>query len=230
MTTVQVATPGSVSVTLTGAITGGDSSVNTRRGFTLSNNSDLSSPRDISSTSVLGSTSFSLTAANLVPGVWYFYLAYATNSAGTGNGVTLAFKTLGTNPSTLAIINGSTRASAGSGNAALITGVVLAGNGSAFFLARGAGPALAAFGVGGTMPDPTLVVYGPNSSTRVAGQNDNWDSAVAPLFLYLGAFSLPSGSRDATALLNLGAGAYTIVLASSNTGTGVALAELYRVK
>ena len=80
------------------------------------------------------------------------------------------------------------------------------------------------------MPDPTLVVYGPNSSTRVAGQNDNWDSAVAPLFSYLGAFSLPSGSRDATALLNLGAGAYTIVLASSNTGTGVALAELYRVK
>ena len=80
------------------------------------------------------------------------------------------------------------------------------------------------------MPDPTLVVYGPNSSTRVAGQNDNWDSAVAPLFSYLGAFSLPAGSRDATALLNLGAGAYTIVLASSNTGTGVALAELYRVK
>jgi hypothetical protein len=230
VTTAQVANPTGLSVTLSGAIAGGDSTVNTRRGFTLSNNSDLSSSRDISSTSVLGSTSFSLTATNLAPGVWYFYRAYTTNSAGTGTGATLAFKTPGTNPSTLAIINGSTRASAGSGSAALITGIVLAGNGSAFFLARGAGPALAAFGVGGTMADPTLVVYGPNSSTRVAGQNDNWDSAVTPLFGYLGAFSLPSGSRDATALLNLGAGAYTIVLSSSSTSTGVALAELYRIK
>jgi hypothetical protein len=230
VTTAQVPTPGSLSVTLTGAIAGGDSSVNTRRGFTLSNNSDLSSSRDISSTSVLGSTSFSLTATNLAPGVWYFYRAYATNSAGTGTGATLAFKTPGANPSTLAIINGSTRASAGSGSAALITGIVLAGNGSAFFLARGAGPALAAFGVGGTMADPTLVVYGPNSSTRIAGQNDNWDPAVAPLFSYLGAFGLPNGSRDATALLNLGAGAYTIVLSSRSTSTGVALAELYRIK
>jgi hypothetical protein len=230
VTTVQVASPTGLSVTLTGAIAGGDSTVNTRRGFTLSNNSDLSSPRDLSSASVLGSASFSLTATNLAPGVWYFYRAYATNSAGTGSGVTLAFKTPGTNPSTLAIINGSTRASAGSGNAALITGIVLAGNGSAFFLARGAGPALAAFGVGGTMADPTLVVYGPNSSTRVAGQNDNWDSTVSPLFGYLGAFALPSNSRDATTLLNLGAGAYTIVLASSNSSTGVALAELYRIK
>ena len=93
-------------------------------------------------------------------------------------------------------------------------------------LVRAVGPGLAAFGVGGAMVDPSLALY--SGQTKIA-ENDNWggDAQVAAAFTQVGAFGLPSASKDAVLLLTLQPGAYTAQVAG--TGAGLALVEVYEV-
>ncbi|PAW61823.1 MAG: hypothetical protein B9S34_16000 [Opitutia bacterium Tous-C1TDCM] len=119
----------------------------------------------------------------------------------------------------------------------LIAGFVLGPGAPRRVLVRAAGPALAGFGVGGTLADPTLTVYGPDSSVRVAAANDDWTAnlpgvtsvVLGRAFLAAGAFSFPVGSADAAVLADLGAGAYTARVTGANA-SGVALVEVYDVE
>jgi hypothetical protein len=95
------------------------------------------------------------------------------------------------------------------------------------------GPELAAFGVGGVLPDPQMVLKRQSDSAVVAtnedwGNNANWqdirDTASA---LY--AFGLTTGSKSAALLLDLPAGGYTIVASGHGAETGVSIVELYDV-
>lgn len=124
--------------------------------------------------------------------------------------------------------NLSVRARAGSGAQTLIVGYITA-NGSTSVLARGAGPALGGFGVPDPLADPSLTLFqGPIA----LAQNQDWSAgtdagALASTAARVGAFAFAPGSRDAALLASAPTGAYTLQVASSDGGSGVALAELY---
>jgi hypothetical protein len=123
------------------------------------------------------------------------------------------------------LIGLASRAKVGTGESVLITGVAIGGTESKRVLIRAGGPALAAFGLASTLPNPTIKIY--RGSTLIA-QNDDWNPADAAEMSRLGLFAFPNGSKDAAILTTLAPGGYTAHISDlSGTGTGVALAEIY---
>lgn len=127
------------------------------------------------------------------------------------------------------LVNLAARAQSGPDARALITGFVISPGTNKTVLIRGVGPSLsgAPFSVPGTLADPVLTLYGPNSSTRVAATNDNWLAADASAFATAGAFALGAGSRDAAIVATLTPGSYTAQISSPGDPTGIALVEIY---
>lgn len=124
--------------------------------------------------------------------------------------------------------NLSVRAAAGTGERTLIVGYVTA-NGETTVLARGAGPALSAFGVPDPLADPRVAVF---RGAQAVATNDDWSvgsdaAGIAAASDRLGAFAFAPGSRDSALLVRTPAGATTVHLSSADGGTGVALSELY---
>ncbi len=157
------------------------------------------------------------------------YTCTATNAAGavTSDPATLAVVS-SANPGRL--VNISCRATVGTGANILITGFAVGGagtSGTESLLIRGSGPALAPFGVAGTLPDPQLQLY---SGSNVLGSNSGWagSAAISSAAAAVGAFawSDPS-SHDAALLEALSGGPYTVQIAGEAGDTGVALAEIY---
>lgn len=124
------------------------------------------------------------------------------------------------------ITNISTRATAGSGDRTLLAGFVIAGTGAKPLLVRAIGPSLANFGVVNPLADPVLSI---GTATSTLAGNDNWDSAAATaaLFTGVGAFPLPSGSRDAVAQVSLTPGIYAAAVGANGVASGAALIEIY---
>jgi len=126
--------------------------------------------------------------------------------------------------------NLSARSFVGSGNDLLIAGFVVSGTGSKHILLRGVGPALAAYGVGGTLTDPQLSLVSQAGVELAA--NDDWNSSTNVVAIRnegfnAGAFPLPEGSKDSALLVNLPPGAYTALLRGPGISTGVGLLEVY---
>ncbi len=157
------------------------------------------------------------------------YTVVATNLAGSTTSAPATLALAIANPGRLA--NLSIRSAAGTGAQTLIVGFVVGGTGTSGakpLLIRGAGPALAAFGVPGVLVDPSLSVF---AGATIVASNDNWngDAQVAAIGTQFGAFAFtPATSRDA-ALYSpaLTAAAYTVQLTGVGGTTGVALAEIY---
>src|SRR5208283_2076949 len=98
-------------------------------------------------------------------------------------------------------------------------------------LIRGAGPALAQFGVSGTLPDPLLQLY--QGGATVIGSNAGWggDAQIALTAASVGAFSWGVGATaDSALLVTLAPGAYTAEVSGASGDTGVALVEVYDVE
>jgi len=134
---------------------------------------------------------------------------------------------------TPSVANLSTRAQVGTGGDIIITGFNIGSGGNKTVLIRATGPALAGFGVTGTIADPRLELF--SGSTKLA-ENDNWGTAVgsatlatAATFTSVGAFQLTAGSRDAALVATLAPGGYTAQVSGVGNGTGVALVEVYEV-
>jgi uncharacterized repeat protein (TIGR03806 family) len=127
------------------------------------------------------------------------------------------------------LINLAARAQVGTGNGILITGFVIGPGSEKTVLVRAVGPALAGapFNLAGTLADPVLTILGPDSNTRIAATNDNWNASDASMFAATGAFALPAGSRDAAIVTRLAPGSYTAQITSPNNATGLALIEAY---
>jgi hypothetical protein len=109
-------------------------------------------------------------------------------------------------------------------------GFVLVGPVSRTILIRAVGPALSAFGVPQTMPDPMIVLYGSYNGARgVIASNAGWlgNLEVASASSTVGAFSLSQGSKDAAILVTLQPGAYTFTLSSISGAAGTVLGEIY---
>lgn len=126
------------------------------------------------------------------------------------------------------LTNVSARTQVGTGSDILIAGFVIGGTGNCTVLLRAVGPALASYGVTGTLADPQLALY--NSSALIRA-NDDWAGSptLASTFTTVGAFALDPASKDAALLVTLPPGSYTVQVSGTAATTGVALVEIYEV-
>jgi endo-1,4-beta-xylanase len=130
------------------------------------------------------------------------------------------------------LVNLSTRATAGIGDATLIPGFYIEGDAPKRVLLRGIGPGLLAFGVEGVLVRPELSIRRSDGSVVVS--NRGWDAngagpSVAAMAAAVGAFPLAPGSTDCAVVATLAPGAYTAPITSSDGATGVALVEAYEL-
>jgi hypothetical protein len=124
------------------------------------------------------------------------------------------------------LANISTRGVVLSGSNVMIGGFILGNNNSiARVIVRGIGPSLAKAGVQGTLADPLLELHDGNGN--LVRSNDNWkDNQQAEIE----ATGIPPGSDSESAIVaTLNPGAYTAVVSGKNSGTGVALVEVYNL-
>jgi hypothetical protein len=147
------------------------------------------------------------------------YTVVVTNAFGnvTSSGAVL---TVNTGP-TAWLSNLSVRTTMAA-NQTLFVGVSVAG-GAEDVLVRGAGPALAPFGLTNLMADPRLDLY--SGQTKIYS-NDNWDASLSSVFTAVQAFGFPSGSKDAAFVQPL-SGPYSVQI--HGTGPGTVLVEAYAV-
>lgn len=140
--------------------------------------------------------------------------------------------------STSTLTSISARAQVGTGGNILIPGIGIQGDVAITLLIRAIGPRLAntPFNIAGTLEDPEMVILralGGGLSEFVAS-NDDWGqnpdvAALEAARKKVSGFGLGSGSKDASILVVLNPGAYTIQVSGKNGSTGVALVEIYRV-
>ena len=132
-------------------------------------------------------------------------------------------------PPTAELVNASTRAYVGSGDATLVAGFVLQGPGTRRLLLRAIGPTLSGFGVTDAISDPKITLY---SGDTVIETNDNWSNTggtLAAAAAGAGAFALTNGSADAAIIVDLLEGAYTLVVQGDGSESGTALVEIYLI-
>jgi hypothetical protein len=129
------------------------------------------------------------------------------------------------------LANISTRGYAGTGDNALIGGMIVGGGtGNTDVVVRGLGPSLAGAGVTEPLSDPYL--YIKNQAGNAIDSNDNWTDNRAAIE----ATGIPpSNDREAAIARTLQPGAYTaIVQPSSANGiqstSGIGLVEFYRLR
>ena len=156
-----------------------------------------------------------------------FYYSYSTNFCDTlynSRPIHLeksAFPTVG--PQAL---NLSTRGFVGSGDDSLIGGVIVTGANNKTVVLRALGPSLGASGVPGTVPDPTLTLF--DASGSVLASNDDWQSD--PNADQIAADGLaPTDPAEAALLADLAPGAYTAVVSSKDSTSGLGLVEAYDI-
>lgn len=130
------------------------------------------------------------------------------------------------------LVNLSTRAQVGGGDALLITGLVIAGTEPKTLLLRAVGPGLAALQVAHPLARPSLTILDAAGRVRLA--NARWSTAADPTPIALaaarcGAFPLETASDDSALLATLEPGVYTCHVRSLDGGPGVALVEAYEV-
>ncbi|MBE2213492.1 MAG: cellulase family glycosylhydrolase [Opitutaceae bacterium] len=129
------------------------------------------------------------------------------------------------------LVNLSGRAEASGGHKAIIAGFVIDGNVPRRVLIRAAGPSLAPFELTQVLAEPALRLL--NSKGELIAANKHWSagadaSAVAAAATSTGAFPFRAGALDAALLRTLAPGLYTAHV-SADSGTGVALVEVYEV-
>lgn len=110
-------------------------------------------------------------------------------------------------------------------------GFVVGGSGTSgaqALLARAAGPALAALGVGGTLPDPNLQFF---AGSNLFATNSAWggSAALSDAFTQVGAFPYPSPTSNDTAIYHAGVvpGNNSVRVSSASGAAGTVIAELY---
>jgi TonB family protein len=128
---------------------------------------------------------------------------------------------------TTQISNVSARSVAGTGAAVLTVGFAIAGDEAKTVLIRAVGPALAGFGVSGTLANPLLRLF--SSRANEIGKNDDWPGTAgwSQAFASVGAFPLATNSRDAVLVVRLAPGTYTAQASGADGASGVALIEVY---
>jgi hypothetical protein len=137
------------------------------------------------------------------------------------------------------LINISTRAHLDATNP-VFQGFVISGDQPKRVLVRAVGSTLSEFGVTDAIADPAITLY---SGSTIVAANDDWEAAgtasgnvslgtasdIASAEKAVGAFPLPSGSKDAAVLVTLQPGLYSAVVSAPNSQSGTVLVEAYEV-
>jgi hypothetical protein len=122
--------------------------------------------------------------------------------------------------------NISTRANVGTGDNALIGGIIITGNDSKQVVVRGIGPSLTGAGVTDALADPILELH--DSTGAVIATNDNWvDNSEADRTILIDNDLAPGSDLESALVVNPSPGAYTAVVRGVGDTTGVALVEAY---
>lgn len=126
------------------------------------------------------------------------------------------------------VSNLSIRGFGGSGDQALIAGLVVSGINSKRLLIRAVGPSLASFGVTTAMVDPVLRLF---RNDALVQWNNDWsnDSLAASAAAIVGAFQLERSSKDSAIVIELPPGNYTAQVTSRDGGPGAVLVEVYTI-
>ncbi len=237
--------PGLTSFGVTGALTNPKFQLFDSTGKVLLENDDWSGAETSAAFTQTGA--FALAAGSkdaalvttLAPGAYSMQITAGAEAGTALAEIYDASATSNTEPQRL--VNISTRGTVDVGSdGLLIGGFVVTGNAPKKVLIRGVGPALAAFGVPGSLADPRLAIY--SGSTLVA-QNDDWSTPtpvatqqtaatgaeLAAAAQSVGAFALTAGTKDSAVLVTLAPGAYTAQVSGAGSQTGVALVEIYEL-
>ena len=181
--------------------------------------------------SISGATNATLTLPSVQASDAGSYTVVVTNAVGSATS-NAAVLTIGPPTSAARLINLSILTSIAPGET-MTLGTVLGGAGTSGakpLVARAAGPALSAFGVTGTLPDPKMALIAAGTGATVATNNDwNGDPALSDAFAQVGAFAYTSpGSKDAGIYQpGLAPGSYTAQVVDNASGSGIVIAELY---
>lgn len=162
---------------------------------------------------------------------------YTVQVAGTGNGSGLVIAEIydasgsARTAGMPRLINLSTLAQIDAGGT-LAVGFVIGGTAPCTVLVRAVGPTLGtAFGIGGVMADPGLVLFSNDTGQQISA-NDDWGggAALSGSMSAVGAFALADpASRDAVLVATLPPGAYSARVSGKNGTGGTAIVEVYEV-
>lgn len=158
-----------------------------------------------------------------VPGGYTLILSGNNNR--TGLGVVEAYD-LDTSANSM-LANISTRGLVESGDNILIGGFIVgpSNQGEATVLVRGIGPSLSNSGITKPLQDPRIDLV--DTSGTIMYSNDDWRESQESQIIATGL--PPSDDRESAILESVAPGAYTAILRSNSTSTGVALVEIYRL-
>jgi hypothetical protein len=150
----------------------------------------------------------------------------------TGKAIVEAYDLDPADPEKSRLANLATRALVQAGAGPLISGFVVQGAVAKAVLIRATGPALAGFGVPGTLELPKLTVF-DSTSTPIA-ENTGWESSgisdqIIAASQSVGAFPLARGTADSVVLAVLPPGGYTAQVIGADGGSGVILIEVYEL-
>jgi hypothetical protein len=160
--------------------------------------------------------------ATLAPGAYTAVLRGTNNT--TGIAVVEVYDLDTAADSKLA--NLSARASVQTGDNVVIAGFVLGSDsGDDNVVVRGLGPSLSAFGIAGSLQDPTLELYDENGTLLIL--NDDWQDDPAQAAQIIAAGLAPSNTKESAIAATLPPGRYTAILRGANNTTGMGLVEIY---
>ncbi|HWN93747.1 MAG TPA: hypothetical protein VNT99_01830 [Methylomirabilota bacterium] len=160
----------------------------------------------------------------LAPGA---YTAIVRGTNGTGIGTVQLYDLAQTSKSKLANI--SSRGSVQPGDdKAMIAGFIIGGEGGddSRVVVRALGPSLAAFGIAGVLPDPTLELKNANGSTLIS--NDDWQQAAEEAEISSRGLA-PGDTQESALAISLPHGGYTAIVRGKGDASGVAVVEVYNV-
>ena len=121
------------------------------------------------------------------------------------------------------LLNISTRLRVGTGENALIGGIIITGTEAKRVIIRAIGPALAGEGVAGVLQDPTLELF--DGAGNAITSNDNWKDTQQS---EIEATTIPPRNDAESAIVrSLAPGNYTAVVRGKNDSTGIGLVEVY---
>ncbi len=122
-------------------------------------------------------------------------------------------------------LNISTRANVGTGDNALIGGIIITGNDTKQVVLRAIGPSLGG-SIAGVLEDPVLELF--DIDGNLLATNDNWmDNSADDQTILTDNNLAPTEDAESALVANLDPGAYTAIVRGTGDTTGVALVEAY---
>jgi isoamylase len=164
------------------------------------------------------------------------YTAQVAGAAGdTGNGLVEVYDATpsGTYVDGMPrLINLSTLVQIQAGTTPVYDGFVIQGSTARTVLIRATGPTLSAFGLGGLLKDPQLILTNTTGQNVVVATNTGWgaDPSIIQVARSVGAFSWGgSATSDSALAITLPPGSYTAGVVGASADAGLALIEVYEV-